>query len=41
MDTFIFGSAFELLTGFSGFLALCIGTALSQFQNTQIRAEAF
>lgn len=41
MDAFIIGSAFELLTGFSGFVALSIGAALSHFRESQISGEAF
>lgn len=41
MDAFIFSSALELLTGFSGFVALCIGTAFSHFRQTQLCGEAF
>ena len=41
MNAFIFGSAIELLIGFSGFLAWCIGTAFSHFRHTQICGEAF
>ena len=41
MDAFIFGSALELLTGFSGFVAFCIGTALSHFRENQFCGEAF
>ena len=41
MNAFIFGFAIELLTDFSGFLALCIGTAFSHFRHTQLCGEAF
>jgi hypothetical protein len=41
MNAFIFGSAIELLTGFSGYLALCIGPAFSHFRTTHISGEAF
>jgi hypothetical protein len=39
MDAFIFGSAFELLIGFSGFVALYVGTVLSHFRETESSRE--
>jgi hypothetical protein len=34
MDTFVFGSAIELLAGLSSFVALFVATAFSHFRHT-------
>lgn len=34
MDTFVFGSAIELLAGLLGFVALFVATAFSHFRHT-------
>ena len=41
MDAFIVGSAIELLTGFSAFLAFFVAAAFSHFRQTQICGEEF
>ena len=40
MNAFIFGSAIELLTGLSGFLAFFAAATIDRLRHTQLRRRA-